>query len=204
MRQPLILLIFLILCGYTLSARAEGLPANPWGKPNKNIEETSDAPTAALKANPWKDNQLSHLVHYNNANPAGSEEQSAPQNQQINITRSVSSGSMKHLKSPIQITSRSELNGGYTAPQTKNSGEDFSSMLDNLLPSGKPQASTPSFSSGNNAMDFDLPELPDFDKIKRDSTRKFNNATAPIRKMGRDAKDFFEKGSGVKINEVFK
>ncbi len=192
-----------IICGHIKPSYADGLAANPWGKPNEDIEETSDTPTATLKANPWKDQHMSHLVRYNNANPAESDKQPAPQNQQINIVRSAASGGMKHLKSPIQITTRSELNGGYTSPQTKGR-EGFSSMLDDLLPSDKPQISTPSFSGGNNAMNFDLPELPDFDKIKRDSTRKFNNATAPIRKMGRDAKDFLEKGSGVKLNEVFK
>ena len=65
----------------------------------------------------------------------------------------------------------------------------------------EPVVTTPSMPK----MDFNIDKmLPDFDKIKRDTTRKFNNATAPIRKSVKEAKDFFEKGSGVKLNEVFK
>lgn len=186
-----------IMCGYIKPTYADGLSANPWGKDNTaNIAENAAPSDTPLKANPWKDPNASHLVRFSDsADSAPQAPQSAP-NMVISARPSVASGTMSHTKSPIKIISRSELNGGYNTFVNPND-DDFSSMWKNLMPSDN---AAPSFSGGSSA-DFDI--LPDFGKLKRDSVRKFNDVTAPVRKIGSEAKDYFEKGSGIKLDNLY-
>jgi len=200
-----ILTISWMLYGYIMPAYAEGLPANPWGKvPQENIQEPDMPDSPSLKANPWKNPQSTHVVRFSDSVDDSADTPS--QTYEMNIPKQISAGTMSHTKSPIKIISRSDLNKEYSDQSQNNS--DFSSMLDNILPSEKSHDFSPKFSMGNGGQadsniipDIDMP---DFDKIKRDSTRKFNNFTAPIRKMGQDAKEYFEKGSGINLNQVLK
>ncbi len=190
--------ICFVMCGYIGPICADGLSANPWGKINAaNTPETTAQSSAPLKANPWKDPKSSHLVRFNDSADSTPDAPQATPHIVVSARPRMASGTMSHTKSPIKIVSRSELNGGYNTFVNPND-DDFSSMLNGLFSGSNNTA--PSF-SGNNSADFDI--LPDFGKIKRDSVRKFNNATAPVRQMGSEAKDYFEKGSGINLDNLF-
>jgi hypothetical protein len=191
--------ICFIICGYVGPIYADGLTANPWGKGNAaNTPETAAQPPAPLKANPWKDPKSSHLVHFSDSADETPDAPQATPHMVVSARPRMASGTMSRTKSPIKIISRSELNGGYNTFVNPNNDKDFSAMWNGLF-SGN-NNTTPTFSGGSNA-DFDI--LPDFGKIKRDSVRKFNNATAPVRQMGSEAKDYFEKGSGINLDNLF-
>jgi hypothetical protein len=205
--------IFGLLCGFgTINAHAEPLPANPWGnaalvasdtasEQETKRKEAAKAPiSGGLKANPWaagKTRQVRYSESKENA-AASNNSADAP-----TITVTISENKPKY--------------GGIIHAAPQENSKEGSGMFDGLFDANTkvsmpempkmpeiPSFSTPSVSKPS-ANDFKVDDmLPDFDKIKRNSTRKFNEVTAPIKKSAKEAKDFFEKGSGVKLNEVFK
>jgi hypothetical protein len=209
--------IFGLLCGFgTINAHAEPLPANPWGnaalvasdtasEQETKRKEAAEAPiSSGLTANPWAANNTQRFRY---SEPQKAETFSDNNNMSApTITVTISENKPKY--------------GGIIHAAPQENSKEGSGMFDGLFDANTkvsmpempkmpempeiPSFSTPSVSKPS-ANDFKVDDmLPDFDKIKRNSTRKFNEVTAPIKKSAKEAKDFFEKGSGVKLNEVFK
>ena len=206
--------IFGLLCGFgTINAHAEPLPANPWGnaalvagdtasEQETKRKEAAEAPiSGGLTANPWAAGKTRQVRYSESKESAAASNNSADA---PTITVTIDQNKPKY--------------GGiiHAVPQ-ENKSDNGSGMFDGIFDANTkvsmpempkmpemPSFSTPSVSKPS-ANDFKVDDmLPDFDKIKRNSTRKFNEVTAPIKKSAKEAKDFFEKGSGVKLNEVFK
>ena len=190
--------IFGLLCGFgTINAHAEPLPANPWG--NAALV-ASDTASGGLTANPWAAGKTRQVRYSESKESAAASNNSADA---PTITVTIDQNKPKYsgiIHAAPQENSKegSGMFDGLFDANTKVSMPEMPKMPE------MPSFSTPSVSKPS-ANDFKVDDmLPDFDKIKRDSTRKFNEVTAPIKKSAKEAKDFFEKGSGVKLNEVFK
>lgn len=205
--------IFGLLCGFgTINAHAEPLPANPWGnaalvagdtasEQETKRKEAAEAPiSGGLTANPWAAGKTRQVRYSESKESAAASNNSADA---PTITVTIDQNKPKYsgiIHAAPQENSKegSGMFDGLFDANTKVSMPEMPKMPE------MPSFSTPSVSKPS-ANDFKVDDmLPDFDKIKRDSTRKFNEVTAPIKKSAKEAKDFFEKGSGVKLNEVFK
>ena len=206
--------IFGLLCGFgTINAHAEPLPANPWGnaalvagdtasEQETKRKEAAEAPiSGGLTANPWAAGKT-RQVRYSESKESAAASNNSADAPTITITidqnKPKYSGIIHAVPQENKSDNDSGMFDGLFDANTKVSMPEMPKMPE------MPSFSTPSVSKPS-ANDFKVDDmLPDFDKIKRDSTRKFNEVTAPIKKSAKEAKDFFEKGSGVKLNEVFK
>ena len=217
MKKQLFCMILGIIIGFTQTVKADGLPANPWGKATNSQTNASQIKTthhsqtppsgsqniqaqnSNLKANPWTAKTLAHTQKHKATRPVVNENKfSTPKFSRSRKVHHVHyvSGGMGHSISPHRIVSRSDLNGGHSfSDGSTDSG--FMSIFNGISSPSTPSISEPSVSNADNF-------LPDTEQIKRNTTQKFNNITNSVRQSVKNAQSYVEQESGVKLNEIFK